>query len=99
MEKLQKELVKTIGDQKNYAALTDDILHLQQMKKDSEVNAHRRAETMNGIKELQDFIAGQKTDIREIDESNVLKLIQKITVYSDHSTVEFKSSLNVDIAE
>ena len=35
---------------------------------------------MNRIKELQNFIAGQETDITEFDEALVKKLIEKITV-------------------
>jgi len=99
MEELQKELIKAVGDQKNYDALTDEILRLQQMKKDSEVDDHRRTETMNRIKELQDFVAGQKTDISEFDEADVRKLIQKISVYKEKFTVEFKSGVSIDITE
>lgn len=52
---------------------------------------------MNRIKELQDFIAQQKTDITEFDETLVKKLIEKITVFADHFTVEFKSGLTIEI--
>ena len=52
---------------------------------------------MNRIKELQDFIAGQETDITEFDEALVKKLIEKITVFADHFTVEFKSGTTIDI--
>lgn len=69
------------------------------MKKDSEVDDHRRTETMNRIKELQDFITGQDTAITEFDEADVRKLIQKITVYEDKFTVEFKSGISIDITE
>ena len=99
LEELQKDLVKAVGDQKNYDALTDEILRLQQMKKDSEVDDHRRTETMNRIKELQDFITGQDTAITEFNEPDVRKLIQKITVYEDKFTVEFKSGVTVDVEE
>ena len=54
---------------------------------------------MNRIKELQDFIAEQNTAISEFDEADVRKLIQKITVYEDRFTVEFKSGISVDITE
>ncbi|MDD3231019.1 MAG: recombinase family protein, partial [Oscillospiraceae bacterium] len=60
---------------------------------------HRRTETMNRIKELQDFVAGQKTDISEFDEADVRKLIQKISVFTDHFTVGFKSGISIDITE
>ena len=52
---------------------------------------------MNRIKELQDFIAKQKTDITEFDEALVKKLIESITAYADHFTVEFKSGLTIEI--
>ena len=50
---------------------------------------------MNRIKELQDFIGQQKTEVTEFDETLVQKLIQQITVFRDHFTVEFKSGVNV----
>ena len=49
------------------------------------------------FKLLQDFIAGQETDITEFDEALVKKLIEKITVFADHFTVEFKSGITIDI--
>lgn len=52
---------------------------------------------MNRIKELQDFIAGQETDITEFDEALVKKLIEKITVFTEHFTVEFKSGITIEI--
>ena len=99
LEELQKELVKAVGNQRNYDALTDEILRLQKMKKDSEVDDHKRNETMSRIKELQDFIGKQKTNITEFAEADVRKLIQKITVYADKFTVEFKSGVSVNITE
>jgi site-specific DNA recombinase len=54
---------------------------------------------MNRIKELQDFIGKQETNITEFDEADVWKLIQKITVYADKFTVEFKSGVSVNITE
>jgi site-specific DNA recombinase len=39
----------------------------------------------------------QKTDITEFDEALVKKLIEKITVFADHFTVEFKSGLTIEI--
>ena len=75
------------------------MLRLQEMKKQSTVDNHRREEAMNRIKELQDFVAGQKADIQVFDEADVRKLIQQITVYEDKFTVEFKSGISVDITE
>lgn len=52
---------------------------------------------MNSIKELQGFIAGQESNIKEFDEALVKKLIERITVFDDYFTVEFKSEITIDI--
>ena len=72
--------------------MTDEITNVQ-----SELDSHHREEAMSRIKELQDFISGQETDITEFDEVLVKKLIEKITVFADHFTVEFKSGTTIDI--
>jgi hypothetical protein len=40
------------------------MVRLQEMKKQSTVDNHRREEAMNRIKELQDFVAMQNTEIQ-----------------------------------
>ena len=52
---------------------------------------------MNRIKELQDFIADQETDITEFDETLVSCLIEKITIFEDRFTVDFKSGITIEI--
>lgn len=95
--RLQKELIKKANNKQDYDAIADEIFRLRDQKEQSEVDSHHREEAMNRIKELQDFIAGQETDITEFDEALVKKLIKKITVLADHFTVEFKSGITIDI--
>jgi len=45
------------------------------------------------------FLREQPTSITEYDEQLVRRLIEKVTVYEDKFTVEFKSGLSVDISE
>jgi site-specific DNA recombinase len=99
LEDLQKELLRKVEGGKDYNAITDEMVRLQEMKKQSTVDNHRREEAMNRIKELQDFVAMQNTEIHVFDESLVRKLIKSITIYTDKFTVEFKSGVSVDIAE
>lgn len=73
------------------------IFWLRDQKEQSEFVSHHREEAMNQIKELKDFIVGQKTDITKFDEALVKKLIDKITVLADRFTVEFKSGITIDI--
>ena len=89
---------KPLGsDKQDYDAIADEIFRLRDQKEQSEVDSHHREETMNRIKELQDFIAGQETDITEFDETLVSRLITKITVFEDHFTIDFKSGVTIDI--
>ena len=97
LEELQKELIKKANNKQDYDAIADEILRLREQKEQSEVDSHRREETMNRIKELQDFISKQKTDSTEFDEVLVKKLIEKITVFADRFTVKFKFGLAIDI--
>jgi site-specific DNA recombinase len=99
LEELQKELIKKANNKQDYDAIADEIFRLRDQKEQSELDSHHREEAMNRIKELQDFIAGQETDITEFDEALVKKLIEKITVFADHFTVEFKSGVTVDVNE
>ena len=49
------------------------------------------------LEELQDFIAGQETDITDFDEALVKELIERITAFADRHAVEFKSDITIDI--
>lgn len=94
---LQKELIKKANNKQDYDAIADEIFRLPDQKEQSEVDNHHREEAMNRIKELQDFISGQETDITGFDETLVKKLIEKIIVFADHFTMEFKSGITIDI--
>lgn len=97
LEELQKELIKKANSKQDYDAIADEIFRLRDQKEKSEADSHHREETMKRIKELQDFIGKQETDITESDEALVKKLIEKITVFADRFTVEFKSGVTVEI--
>jgi len=58
-------------------AIADEIFRLRDQKEKSEVDSYHREETMNRIKELQDFIGSQQSEITEFDESLIRKLIQQ----------------------
>lgn len=54
---------------------------------------------MNRIKGLQDLIGQQETEVTVFDKELVRRLIEKINVFTDHFTVEFKSGISVNITE
>lgn len=46
---------------------------------------------------MQQFLAEQTEQIEEYDESLVRRVVEKITVYEEEFTVEFKSGTSVDV--
>ena len=75
----------------------DEIFTLSEQKSQAEADTRSSEETQKRIAEIQDFIAGQETDNTEFDEALLKKLIEKITIFADHFTVEFKSGIIIDI--
>lgn len=54
---------------------------------------------VHGNKSMRAFLREQPTAITEYDEPLVRRLIEKVTVYEDKFTVEFKSGVTVDVNE
>lgn len=97
LRELQKELVKKANQKSDYDAIADEILRLRDMRKKAEVDSVVKYEQMRLIQDLQDFIRLQPTTITEFDEILVKRLIEKITVFEHHFTVDFKSGITIDI--
>ena len=49
------------------------------------------------IAEMQQFLADQTEQIEEYDENMVRRMVEKITVYEDKFTVEFKAGTSVGV--
>ena len=67
------------------------------MRKQSEVDSVVKDEQMKIITDLQDFIREQSTEITEFDETLVKRLIERIAVFDEYFTVEFKSGVVIEI--
>jgi site-specific DNA recombinase len=48
---------------------------------------------------MSTFLKKQSTALSKYDEQLVRRLIEKVTIYEDKFTVEFKSGLTVDVNE
>ena len=95
--KLQKDLLKKVNQKDDYDAIADEILRLRDQCRQAEVDSVIKDEQMKQIRELQDFVKGQPATIIEFDETLVGRLIEKITVFEAHFTVNFKSGITIDI--
>lgn len=97
LEELQKELLKRANAKQDYNDLADEIDHLRELKQNAMVENAEREGLKQRIAEMQQFLAEQTKQIEEYDETLVRRMIEKITVYEDRFTVEFKSGTSVDV--
>lgn len=97
LEEFQKELLKVANAKGNYDSIVDEIYSLREAKQNAQVAGAEREGMKKRISEMQQFLAEQKQDITEYDEQLVRRLIEKITVYDEKVTVEFKSGTSVDV--
>ena len=97
LEELQKELLKVANSKGNYDSITDEIYRLRELKQSAMVDSAEREGLKLRIDEMRQFLDEQTESITEYDEQLTRRLIEKITVYEDHFTIEFKSGTSMEI--
>ncbi|HHT83271.1 MAG TPA: resolvase [Clostridiales bacterium] len=76
---------------------TIEIYRLRDEKQKVQLDIIGRDELKKRIEDMGDFLKEQPTAITEYDESLVRRLIEKVTIYEDKFTVEFRSGVTVDV--
>lgn len=99
LQELQMELVKLANSKAEYDKVGDEIYRLRDEKQKVQLEILGRDELKKRTDDMGDFLKEQPTAITEYDESLIRRLIEKITVYEDKFTVEFKSGVTVDVNE
>lgn len=97
LEELQQELLKRANARQDYEDLVDEIDSLRERKQKVMVDNAGREGLKQRIAEIKQFLADQTEQIEEYDENLVRRMVEKITVYEDKFTVEFKSGTSVDV--
>ena len=99
LEELQNELLKLATSNADYDKVGDEIHHLRDQKQKLLLESANRDELKKRIADMSAFLKKQSTFLNEYDEQLVRRLIEKVTVYEDKFTVEFKSGVTVDVNE
>ena len=94
---LQQELLNRANNREAYDDVAEEIFHLRELQQQTDSDKTTKAIQMERIKELQDFIGQQGSELTEFDEKLVKRWLQQITVWDDHYTVELKSGLSIDV--
>lgn len=94
---LQQELLNRTNNREAYDDVAEEIFHLRELQQQTDSDETTKAIQMERIKELQDFIGQQGSELTEFDEKLVKRWLRQITVWDDHYTVELKSGLSIDV--
>lgn len=94
---LQTELLSVGNDQKKIDEIGDSIISLREERQAILADAAARQGLRDKVNELVSFLDEQTEAITEYSETLVRRLIEKITIYDEKITVEFKSGLEIDV--
>ena len=97
LEELQTELLKLATSNADYDKVGDEIYRLRDQKQKLQVENANRDELKKRMADMSTFLKKQSTALTEYNEQLVRRLIEKVTIYEDKFTVEFKSGVTVDV--
>lgn len=96
LEELQQQLLIQAKSKNDYEDVADEIYRLRELKQNALVENAEREGKRQRIAEMTDFLNEQSYELEEYDEQLVRRLIEKVTIYEDKLTVEFKSGIEID---
>lgn len=97
LTELQAELLKLANSKADYEKVGNEIYRLREEKQKAQVENLGRDELQKRITDMSAFLQEQPTALTEYNEALVRRLIEKVIVYEDKFTVEFKSGITIDI--
>ena len=99
LQGLQTEFLKLANSKADYEKVGNEIYRLRDQKQKLQVENANRDELKKRITDMSTFLKKQSTALAEYEEQLIRRLIEKVTVYEDKFTVEFKSGVTVDVNE
>ena len=85
------------NDQVRIDEIGDSIISLREERQAILADAAARQGLRDKVNDLVSFLDEQTEAITEYSETLVRRLIEKITIYDEKITVEFKSGLEIDV--
>ena len=93
----QEELLKAGRDQEKIDEIGESIINLRAERQKILSKAAKNTELKERVDDIAAFLGEQTEAITEYSEVLVRRLIEKVTVYDEKLTVEFKSGLTIDV--
>lgn len=89
--------MKLASSKADYEDVANEIYRLHEEKQKVQLKSAGRDELKKRIADMSSFLQEQPTSITVYNEQLVRRLIEKVTLYVDKFTVEFKSGMTVDV--
>jgi len=96
---LQKDLLRFANLKVDYNDTADEIYSLREEKYKALTEEAEKKGPKERLKEIGIFFNAQSVIIEDYDEQLVRKLIERITVFADRLTIEFKSSDEIEVKQ
>ena len=97
LEELQKDLLRLANSKEDYNDIADEIYRLREERHKALAEEAGKKGSKQRLEDMEKFLNEQSTLLEEYDEQLVRRLIEKVTVYDDKLTIEFKSGVEVDV--
>jgi site-specific DNA recombinase len=91
--------LKLAASTADYEKVGNEIYRLRDEKQKLMVGNVNRDELKKRMADMSTFLKKQSIALAEYDEQLVRRLIEKVSIYEDKFTVEFKSGVTVDVDE
>jgi site-specific DNA recombinase len=94
---LQQELLRLVNAKADYQKVADEIYRLRELKQNILAENAEREGKRERIAEMTEFLNEQAYELEEYDEQLVRRLIEKITIFNEKLTVEFRAGVEFDV--
>ena len=94
---LEQEILKRTRARQDCDDLGQEVIQLREEKYQLQLEDATKETLRQKIVELEKVLAGINGKVEEYEDALVRKLIERITVYDDYFTVEFKSGIEIDV--
>ena len=94
---LEQEILKRTKARQDCDDLGKEVIQLREEKYQLQLEDASKETLRQKIMELEKVLAGINGKVEEYDDALDRKLIERITIYDDYFTVEFKSGIEIDV--
>ena len=94
---LEQEILKRTRARQDCDDLGKEVIQLREEKYQLQLEDASKETLRQKIMELEKVRAGINGKVEEYDDALGRKLIERITIYDDYFTVEFKSGIEIDV--